>query len=84
MFRRFRPDPRQLYVPCALLEARYVIEVTLAFVCVLDSPAARGSHDCLSLWVKPAPICQEWPNINVNMLVHVEPAIEHYLTNSLS
>ena len=29
-----------------------------------------GSHDSLSLWVSPAPYCQEGPN--VNMLLHLD------------
>ena len=53
---------------CALLEAQYITEVTLAFTCVLVSPP--GSHDSLSLWVLTCSNCQEWPK--VNMLVHVE------------
>jgi len=49
-FHRLGSDPRQLDVFCALLEARYITEVTLAFTCVLVSPP--GSHDSLSLWVQ--------------------------------
>ena len=68
MFHRLRPDPGQLDGICALLEAQCIVSVPLALMCVLDSPP--GSHDCLTLWVQPAPCCQEWSN--VNMRVHVE------------
>ena len=67
MFHLLRSLPRHLDAVCALLEAQSVTEVTLAFVCVLHSPP--GSHDSLSLWVSPAPCCQEGPN--VNMLLHL-------------
>ena len=67
-FRRLRSDPRQLDVFGALLDVHYITQVTLAFMCVLVWPP--GSHDSLSLWVQPAPNCQEWPN--VNMFIHVD------------
>ena len=70
MFHLLRSLPRHLDEICALLEAQNITEFTLAFVCVLHSPP--GFHDSLSLWVSPAPYCQEGPN--VNMLLHL-----HYL-----
>ena len=53
---------------CDLCPPGGPVQVTLAFMFVLYLPA--GCHDSLSLWVQPAPHCQEWPN--VNMLVHAE------------
>ena len=68
MFHRLRSVPRHVDAICVLLGIQYITSVTLAFICVLLSP--EGSHGSLSLWVSPAPYCQQVPN--VNMLLHID------------